>query len=61
MIDMDGFLTEQSLQEAREILDNPQLVDKITEHNYELARRYYSLHVLRDHVATLLHHHFPDL
>lgn len=61
VIDTGGFVTDKALDEARQLLSQPELVAEITQHNYELGRRHYSLHVLRDRVATLLEHHFPDL
>jgi len=61
VIDMGGFVTEQTLTQARTLLDDPGLVAEITEHNYELARRHYSLHVLRNRIAALLQHRFPEL
>lgn len=61
VVQMDGFVTEQTLQEVEEVLANPQLVEEITDHNFELGRRHYSLHVLRERVAAILDHRFPEL
>jgi glycosyltransferase involved in cell wall biosynthesis len=48
------FVGEDCLEEARRWLENPTLVEEIVETNYEIARRYYSYHVLEKHLALLL-------
>lgn len=61
VIQMEGFVTEQTLSEVQEVLSNPGLVEEITSHNFELGRKHYSLHVLRDRVSAILSQRFPEL
>lgn len=61
VIQMNEFVTDKTLQDAREVLDDPGLAEEITAHNFELGRQHYSLHVLRDRVGVILDHHFPEL
>ena len=61
VIQMDGFVTENTLSQARQLLDDPALLQEVTEHNYQLGRRHYSHRVLRELVNALLSHHFAEL
>lgn len=54
-IEFDGFITEKTLQQARELLDHPALVEEMTEHNYRLGRRYYSYRTLASQLKGILH------
>lgn len=48
------FVDEACLQEAREWLSRPALVEEIVAVNYEVAKRYYSYHVLERRLALLI-------
>ena len=61
VIEMDGFVSEQTLQNVERVLTDEKLVSEITEHNFTIARQHYSLHVLRDRVNTMLNQRFPEL
>lgn len=54
-IEFDGFITEKTLQQAREILENPTRVAEMTEHNYRLGKRYYSYRTLAAQLKGILH------
>jgi mannosylglucosylglycerate synthase len=54
VIGLNGYVTDKALRETREILDNPELRRQTVEHNYELARRYYSYSVLRQRLQHLI-------
>ena len=54
MIEFDGFISEQTLEQARYVLTHPEETRKQSEHNYELARRYYSYNVLERRLQVLL-------
>ncbi|OGO34045.1 MAG: glycosyl transferase family 1 [Chloroflexi bacterium RBG_16_57_11] len=54
VIEFDGYITEDTLQHAHQILENPQLAKEMAEHNYRLGRRYYSYSVLGRRLQTLL-------
>jgi glycosyltransferase involved in cell wall biosynthesis len=54
VIGIDDFVTDEAVQEAHRILDDPSLAAEITEHNYELGRRFYSFRTLERRLALLL-------
>ena len=54
VIEFDGFINEETLDQARYALTHPEEVRKHTEHNYELARRYYSFSMLERRLNVLL-------
>lgn len=54
VIEFDGFISEKTLEQARFILTHPQEVGDIVEHNYKLARRYYSYTTLERSLNHLL-------
>jgi glycosyltransferase involved in cell wall biosynthesis len=54
VIDFGDFITEETVQKTREMLENRNLVAEIVDHNYELCRRYYSFAVLERRLVTLL-------
>lgn len=55
VIGFEDFITEETVQRAEAALRDPALVAEMTEHNYELGRRYYSYRVLENHLAVLMH------
>ena len=54
MIDFDGYITDETVEKTRQVLENSGLVTEMVNHNYELARRHYSLPVLQRELETLL-------
>ncbi len=54
VIELDGYVTERALEEARRILSNPGLSQAMVEHNYKLGNRYYSYSVLRDKLVPII-------
>jgi hypothetical protein len=54
VIEFDGFISEETLAEARYVLTHPEEARKQCDHNYELARRYYSFTVLKRRLQVLL-------
>ncbi|HEX5808224.1 MAG TPA: glycosyltransferase family 4 protein [Anaerolineales bacterium] len=54
VIEFDGFISEETLEQARYVLTHPEKVRMQTEHNYELARRYYSFSMLERRLDVLL-------
>jgi hypothetical protein len=54
VIEFDGFISEKTLEQARFLLTHPQEVGDIVEHNYKLARRYYSYTMLERSLNHLL-------
>jgi mannosylglucosylglycerate synthase len=54
VIEFDGFISEETVEEARYVLTHPEETRKQCEHNYELARRYYSFTMLERRLELLL-------
>lgn len=51
---MDQFLTRKVVEEVRHILEDADYRAEVVEHNYVMARRYYSYAVLRRSMRTLI-------
>jgi len=54
VIALDGYVNEEAIQKTREILTDPEKREKMVKHNYRLAKRYYSLSVLRRKLKNLI-------
>ena len=54
VIEIDGFVTEQAVSDTRKVLGNPDLRQRLVEHNYEVARTYYSFGVLYKELGNLI-------
>ncbi|MCE5208405.1 MAG: glycosyltransferase family 4 protein [Chloroflexi bacterium] len=54
VIEFDGFISEKTLEETRYILTHPDVARARCEHNFELARRYFSYSMLERRLGLLL-------
>ena len=54
LIVMDGFLTEKTVHQAKEIIESSELKDKMVDINYEVASRHYSYTILQDRLNTIM-------
>jgi glycosyltransferase involved in cell wall biosynthesis len=54
MIVMDGFLTKNTVHKTKEIIESPELKEKMVNTNYEIASRHYSYSVLRNQLNTMM-------
>ncbi len=54
VIEFDGYITDETVEHTRRVLESPALVQEMAEHNYQLARRHYSFSVLERRLQTLL-------
>ncbi len=54
VVEFDGFISAATLQTARRLLEDPAQAAEWAEHNYQLARRYFSYTVLRRRLEALL-------
>jgi mannosylglucosylglycerate synthase len=54
VVGLDGFVSEQAMDLARRLLDDPALAAQWAARNYELAARHFSFTVLRRHLEDLL-------
>ncbi len=53
-VEFDSYISEDTLDEVRMLLDRPDVVAERAEENYRLARRYFSFGVLRRRLGDLL-------
>lgn len=51
---MDGFLTHEVVEEVRRQLEDHAYRQEVLDHNYEVAKRFYSYSVLRRSLRTLI-------
>jgi glycosyltransferase involved in cell wall biosynthesis len=54
VIGFEDFITEETVRQAQAILRDPALAAEMTQHNYELGRRYYSYRILEKSLVVLL-------
>jgi len=54
-IEIDGFVTEDAVHKAREVLENPELRQEMVKTNYEIATRCYSYSVLQQKLKNLIY------
>jgi glycosyltransferase involved in cell wall biosynthesis len=54
VIEFDGFITDDTVERAEAVLKSPQQAERMAEHNYAIARRFYSYAVLQRRLATLI-------
>ena len=54
VIEMDGYVSEETVEKTRKVLEDETYRADMIRHNYEVARRYYSFEVLDDKLTMLL-------
>lgn len=54
VVEIDGFVTDDSIKQTRNILNDKELTRKMVEHNYKIATRYFSYSVLQGKLKHLL-------
>lgn len=60
VIEFDGYITENTVDQVEELLHNPEQVEAMTEHNYALARKHYSYEVLERQLEAILSQAFGE-
>lgn len=61
VIEFDGFISNATLEETRYVLKHPEEAANRAEHNYELARRYFSYSMLERRLSLLLSDCFGEM
>ncbi len=61
VVEFDGFISEATLEHSRYLLTHPQEARQYAEHNFELARRYYSFTMLERRLGLLLSDCFGEV
>jgi glycosyltransferase involved in cell wall biosynthesis len=46
VIEIDGYVTDQAVEHTKQVLDNPELCKEMVDHDYALAKKYFSYTVL---------------
>ncbi|RJQ53548.1 MAG: glycosyltransferase [Desulfobacteraceae bacterium] len=54
VIELDGYVTENSVRQTQMVLKNPKLKEQMVDKNYGIARRYYSYEILRQKLKGLI-------
>ena len=54
VIEMDGYVSNETVRRARKVLTDPELRSKMVKHNYETAQKYYSYSVLHNKLKNLI-------
>jgi glycosyltransferase involved in cell wall biosynthesis len=60
VIELDGYVTNDAVEQTKQVLSDPKLCKKMVEQNYELGKRFFSYDVLRRRldIATLKYPEF---
>lgn len=53
-IEFDGFITDDTVKQVELVLNKPELAQAMTEHNYNLAKKFFSYRVLQQQLEGLL-------
>lgn len=53
-VEFDDYLTAETVEEIVRVLDDPQLKQEIVDHNYEVAREFFSYEVLEDELRMMI-------
>ena len=56
-IEIDGYVTDTAVEQTGQILDNPEICRKMVDHNYELAKQYFSYRVLEQSLRHYMIEH----
>ena len=52
--EFDDFLTSATVSEVRRVLSDPSLQREMADHNYEVARQFFSYEVLEDELNLMI-------
>lgn len=53
-VEIDGYVTEKAVRQARKIIRNKQLREEVVDLNYRLAQKYYSYTILKQKLSPLI-------
>ena len=54
VIEFDNFITQSVIKQTREVLKKPKISEDMANHNYQLAKQYYSYTVLEKDLTALI-------
>ena len=61
VIEMDNFISAETIRKTKEVLDNPELAKTMADVNYALGLKYYSYQVLRNQLRAVLTRLWGDI
>ena len=53
VIEFDGYITKDSVNQARKVLENSSMAKEMADYNYELASHHFSYEVLERRLNTI--------
>lgn len=59
VVEVDGFVTDEAVHQAKKMLNDSDLLRQMATHNYEVARRHYSFEALRSRLKALMADSLP--
>lgn len=54
LIELDGFVSEEAVEQVRNLLRDPHLMDRAIQTNYTIGRKYFSLEVLERKLTEII-------
>ena len=57
VIEIDGYVTDKAVEQTKKVLDNPELRQEMVDHDYELAKKYFSYTVLHQSLRHYMVEH----
>ena len=54
VVEFDGFITDHTVVDTQQVLQDKDYREEMTAYNYQLAKRYYSYNMLQRHLETLI-------
>jgi glycosyltransferase involved in cell wall biosynthesis len=57
VIEIDGYVTNQAVEQTKQVLDNPEIRQEMVEHDYALAKKYFSYTVLHQNLRHYMVEH----
>jgi len=57
VIEIDGYVSDKAVELTKEVLDNPELRKEMVDHDYELAKKYFSYTVLHQNLRHYMIEH----
>ena len=59
-IEFDGFITDDTVKQVQTVLEHPDLAQAMTEHNYRLAKKFFSFSALQQQLELLMRSFFGE-
>ncbi len=59
-IQFEGFITEETVRQVRKVLNDPEYAKSMTDHNYNLAQKFFSYRALQQQLEAMMVSFFGD-